>query len=658
MTCKHRPTSLQYALTRSIQPNRFVYRFLSLPLLIVVTLGIVACAGIAERPRPDVASGLDAAAQPLLARGDYLAAAQLYLSAAKTAPENTRSGLQLSGAALLAAGEHWAQLEPLLAGLQPTALDPARASQYYLLSAQLALAQNQPDAALVLLGHVQSPEALADHGRHYYQLRASAYARSGNALEAARQLIWLDGLLSDPQQRLDNQYRIWEQLSSLSSEALQALKTAPPPDALSGWMELVLITRDYRSDRERWSRELDGWRARYPRHAAEDALLPDLLHQVGQFVSQANQIAVLLPFSSAAGEAANAIRDGMLAGYYHSGNPEPTLRFYDTAGNPQLVWSVYQRAINDGADFVIGPLLKESIQALSQSGMLPVPVLALNQIDVSGDSNLPLYQFGLAPEDEARQAAARAMADGHQRMLALVPDSPWGIRVYQAFREAYLQLGGEIVAAEQYATDNPDFRRPIRSLLNLNDSDNRHQALQRLLGERLNFEPRRRQDAEGIFVLAFPREARQIKPQLRFHHAGDLPVYSTSHVYQASDDPAMDRDMDGLMFCDIPWALDRQGSWAELREQIETLWPDRGRRYQRLFALGYDAYQVAPWLDMLQLPGFAQFPGATGILSLDNDKQLHRALEWARFNRGAPELIRDAVLTSTEGQDEPESNRQ
>lgn len=643
---------------RPIQPTDSVYRLLSLPLLIVVTLGIVACTGTPERPRPSVTDGLDAAAQPLIEQGDYLSAAQLYLSAAKTAPDNTRGGLQLRAAELLADGQHWAQLEQVLTGLQPGSLEPGQTSQYYLLSARHALAQQHPDRALDWLARVSAPETLPDRGQQYYQLRATAYERSGNPLEAARQLIWLDGLLVDQQQKLDNQYRIWEQLSSLTSEALQALKTAPPPDALSGWMELVLLTREYRSDRERWAQELDRWRDRYPRHAAENALLPDLLYQVGQYVSQASQIAVLLPFTSQAGEAANAIRDGMLAAHYRSDDPEPVLRFYDTAGNAQLVWSVYQRAINEGADFVIGPLLKESIQALAQSGLLPVPVLALNQIDsTNGDTALPLYQFGLAPEDEARQVATRAMSDGLQRVAALVPDNAWGVRVYQAFREQFILLGGEIVAAEPYDGNSADFSQPIRRLLNLNDSDARYQALQRLLGKRLNFEARRRQDVQGIFVLGFPRQARQIKPQLRFHHAGDLPVYSTSHVYQAGDDPGIDRDMDGVMFCDIPWALDQQGPWATLRGQTEKLWPERSQRYQRLFALGFDAYQVAPWLDMLHLPGFAQFPGATGILSLDNDRQLHRALEWARFNRGVPEQIQDSPLTSMEGHYDTQSER-
>ena len=36
------------------------------------------------------------------------------------------------------------------------------------------------------------------------------------------------------------------------------------------------------------------------------------------------------------------------------------------------------RPVRFGSRFVIGPLLKESIQQLAQSGFLPVPVLALN----------------------------------------------------------------------------------------------------------------------------------------------------------------------------------------------------------------------------------------------------------------------------------------
>lgn len=627
------------------------------PLLLVIFLGILSCTGAPQRPPTDTISGLAAAAQALIDQGDTLGAAQLYLSEAKTAPENQRNALRLAAADLLAENGHWAQLEPVLDGLDTTRLNPDQANHYQLLAAQLAVANRQPEQALELLAAIAMPETLADHGKRYYQLRAEAYSQAGNPLEAARQLIWLDGLLDDPAAKLDNQYRLWEQLSNLSSESLETLKTSAPPDALSGWMELVLITREHRGDRDRWSLELSRWRDRYPRHAAENALLPDLLHQVGQFAAQANQIAILLPLSGRTEPSAAAIRDGVLAAHYHSSPPKPQLRFYDTGGNAQLTWSVYQLAIEDGADFVIGPLLKDSINQLAQSGFLPIPVLALNHVSNTASSNeLSLYQFGLAPEDEARQAAERAFADGHQQLVALVADNAWGERLLKAFTERLTDLGGELLATERFTPKTQDFAQPIQRALNLGDSKQRHQALQRLLGQKLNFEPRRRQDAEAVFIAAFPRQARQIKPQLRFHHAGSLPVYGTSHVYQPGTDAAVDRDMDGLMFCDIPLSLDQEGPWFEQRTRLQAIWPNRGQRYQRLFALGFDAYQVVPWLDTLHLPGFARFPGATGVLTLGDNKQLHRTLEWAKFNRGVPEL-----LMSTEGQDdsaiEPQGDR-
>jgi outer membrane PBP1 activator LpoA protein len=51
------------------------------------------------------------------------------------------------------------------------------------------------------------------------------------------------------------------------------------------------------------------------------------------------------------------------------------------------------------------------------------------------------------------------------------------------------------------------------------------------------------------------------------------------------------------------------------------------------------------------MPGFAYFPGATGVLTLDQHKRLHRALEWAQFRGGIPQK-----LTSKEGHHEPEED--
>ncbi len=627
-------------------------------LLPLVLLGLAGCGGAPMQRATPADQGIDAQVQPYVDQGDFLSAAQQYLDASRTAPADQRPSLRLKAATLLEQGELWDQLKPVLASIDPRTLEESARIQHLLLTVRLDLSEGRSEEALQKLQSIRNPELLPDHGYRYYQLRSMAYATRGNALEAARQLIWLDGLVDDPQQKLDNQYLIWEQLSTLTDQALEELRVNPPPDPLSGWMELLQITRQSHGDRRKWMEQLTIWRDRYPAHAAESALLPDLLGQVQQLTARPQHIAVLLPFSGHASESAAALRDGMLAAWYEEHSAGTTLRFYDTGGDALLLWSVYQQAVQDGAEFVIGPLLKDAISQLAQSGLLPVPAMALNQIGGEINVELPLYQFGLAPEDEARQAAQRISADGHQYVTALIPDNAWGERVFDAFTIAFSELGGEVLETGRYPSKTADFKQPIERTLNLNDSKQRHLALTRLLGKKLNYEPRRRQDVEAILILGFPAQARQLQPQLRFHHAGDLPVYSTSHVFSATSDPRLDRDMDGLIFCDIPWVLDKTGRWAEKREALAKVWPLRSKRFQRLFALGYDAWQVTPWLGTLNMPGFASFPGATGILTLDEQKRLHRTLEWAQFRRGVPHtLARSDEPVSTEGRHESQNDR-
>ena len=200
-------------------------------LLCIVALALAGCAA-PPRGQPSVADTLRDSAQQHVAQGDYLAAAQLYLSASTTAPETQQPGLRLEAGRLLAQGELWDRLAGLLESIDPGRLDRPQQARYRLLQAELALAREQPEQALAELGAISNPEVLPDHGQRYYALRADAYALAGNALEAARQLIWLDGVVSDQQQRLDNQHRIWEQLSSLTSSS--SLSTLSSLASLSG----------------------------------------------------------------------------------------------------------------------------------------------------------------------------------------------------------------------------------------------------------------------------------------------------------------------------------------------------------------------------------------------------------------------------------------
>jgi outer membrane PBP1 activator LpoA protein len=238
----------------------------------------------------------------------------------------------------------------------------------------------------------------------------------------------------------------------------------------------------------------------------------------------------------------------------------------------------------------------------------------------------------LLPEDEARQAAELAIRDNHTTAAALIPDSDWGRRILDAFRQRFEELGGSVLATEQYPTNVDDYSRQIKALFNLDDSDARHRDLEHVLGTKLQFIPYRRHDIDMIFLAATHRAARGIIPALKFHHAGDLPVYATSHVYSGYLDKYADRDLEGVKFCDLPWTLTSNDM---LKKNFDSTWKDQ-RAYTRLFALGIDAYNIIQNLKYLQSHDYARFSGETGIISMDENQRLHRELLWAQFKDGVP----------------------
>ncbi|HKJ23167.1 MAG TPA: penicillin-binding protein activator, partial [Gammaproteobacteria bacterium] len=145
------------------------------------------------------------------------------------------------------------------------------------------------------------------------------------------------------------------------------------------------------------------------------------------------------------------------------------------------------------------------------------------------------------------------------------------------------------------------------------------------------------------FMAAFPQQARLIRPQLEFHYAGDLPVYATSHTYSGTPDQRADHDLDGVMFCDMPWILSDDPKTARLKATIRRLWPEQAQQFIRFYALGYDAYNIIPQLDQLKRFPYDEYNGETGVLTVDQDNKVHRRLLWARFVNGAPKLT-DAIM--------------
>jgi outer membrane PBP1 activator LpoA protein len=167
----------------------------------------------------------------------------------------------------------------------------------------------------------------------------------------------------------------------------------------------------------------------------------------------------------------------------------------------------------------------------------------------------------------------------------------------------------------------------------LSQSNQRYQRLRANIGGPLQFDPRRRQDVDFVFLAADAKAGRLIKSQLKFHYSGELPVYSTSFIY--SLDGRSDTDLNGVMFADTPWIISPPAWIADYPQLYSLYWPAE-KRLTRLHAMGYDAYHLVGGLYSAQEKPMEEFVGATGRLYLANDGRVHRKLAWARFDNGRP----------------------
>jgi hypothetical protein len=112
--------------------------------------------------------------------------------------------------------------------------------------------------------------------------------------------------------------------------------------------------------------------------------------------------------------------------------------------------------------------------------------------------------------------------------------------------------------------------------------------------------------------------------------AYDLPVYATSDAW----DPAIRSvpDLDGLLLPETPWIL-RGGERApELWAALHAEWAAVGRSRLRLYAFGYDAYQLLRGLEMVSRG--AALDGLTGRLSVAADGRVQRESDWGQVQGG------------------------
>lgn len=536
------------------------------------------------------------AAQTLYIKGQFDQAAQAYLALAAQDATH-RDYYKLLAAESYRQEGALDRAAPVVADVRRSRLEGEDALRLDALRAEIALKNNDAKTALSLTGK-PATRVSPQIDQRLAELRARSQAAAGDPWSAAQTRVELDGQLRGID-REENRKQILALLTGLGAQPLADRGAAlAANDPLKPWVveaqsQLGSITRS--------PAVLDQ---------AVGTVSGDKGVREGYKVP--TKVALLLPLSGPLAGAGAAIRDGFFTNYIeaaHTDAPRPEVVVYDSGNDATHAVAAYDKAVAEGARFVVGPLNRDGVSAIFAKGALPAPMLTLNY--PNDNRNLPpagANEFGMLPETEGAQVADHMADRGIRTATVIVSTDDFARRAGNAFKAEWQARGGTLAGQVTLDSASIDFASQ--------------------LSEPVGEDPA----TSGVFISMKPQQARLLLPQLRLAK-NTLPVFATSHVYGGGDDPSADRDLDGVEFCDAPWLFDAQPGLPH-RAELGNAIPATKGVTARLFAFGMDAWGLVPYIDWMRGHPGSYLPGATGQLVADEFGRVRRVLIWARFADG------------------------
>jgi len=501
--------------------------------------------------------------------------------------------------------------------LQKQGQTPEQKAQLQLLQAHLLLAQGHANQALILLEGKPEVALDADTQKNWYRQRVVLQLDINNKFGAAKSLIALEPYLTQSEQATNHQ-QIWSLLKSMTPSTLQALEEAPAPDVTTGWLRLAALVNEFGAQPNLLARQLAGWKRDFPNHPAQKDMPAGLGDLATTASTSVQQIAVLLPLSGNLEPQGAAIRNGMLMSYKEN-QGQFTLNFYDTQS--KSTGDLYKQAIQEGADMIIGPLLKDRVEELLKSNPT-VPVLALNELDkpVINDTT---YYFSLSAAADAAQAAQYLYAQGYRKPLLIAAQGRIGYSSIKAFEQAWATLSQEKPVVATFGARN-EVQGMVKNALSGRSTPR--------AGEVVQLSDSAPRSIDAVYVVANSLETRMIKPyvDISVNPMGSLPIFTGSRGYDSAA-TEVTSELNGMHIADMPLLL---GGYEKQREQIALLWPQTQGDLLRLFAMGYDAVSLVDNLPQMRKVGSMQQSGMSGLLSVDAQGNIVRMLNWGTYQNG------------------------
>lgn len=334
------------------------------------------------------------------------------------------------------------------------------------------------------------------------------------------------------------------------------------------------------------------------------------------------RIGILLPLSHPSKDirgTAQALLDAAQMAMFDMGARSMMLLPRDTGATPESAAAAANDVIDKGAELILGPLLANDVRAVGPVARARnVPVIAFStDRTVAGDG---VFLLSFLPEQEVSRIISYAAAQGRGKFAALVPQTPYGARVEEAFRNTVMQSGREVVTVQNYQPTPQSLEPAVKAIA------------------KMGF--------DTIFLPEGGTMLRSLGPILTINGVDSRKVKLLGTGLW--DDPAVAREpslMGGW------YAVPPQEQRSNFSTRYQQLY---GGKPPRIASLGYDAVALSATLaggtpgrryTRTAIADPNGFAGIDGIFRFRSDGMTERGLAVMEVGNGAQSVISPAAST-------------
>lgn len=336
-------------------------------------------------------------------------------------------------------------------------------------------------------------------------------------------------------------------------------------------------------------------------------------------------------------------------------NTSLKLAVIDSEANPNVAKRAVEKlVIEDNVIAILGSIKGKTSLALAQKAQeLGVPTIgfALNsELTRTGDF---VFRNALTSRMQVKKLVTTAINKyGAKRFAILYPNDNYGVEFANMFWDEVLQQGGKITGAQDYTSEEKDFRDPIRRLVGTFYREDRFDEYKLRMQEwESKYANTRKKppkdllppivDFDALFIPDSDKALGQIAPMLEYNDVKNVLLLGTSLWNSPTFIRRADKYADSTLFVDSFYNTDNK-QYKELSELFQSEFNRKPDSFE------IQAYETASILRFLiqnrgidsrselqkALSSLKNFPGLSGSLEVNEFGDIERPLSALKVEKG------------------------